>query len=215
MVNFLKKKLKYTILWDFSERHKLNSFRRKWMKMTNYSDTVPMNVFPLECVKLGKYSYGELNIITFGKSTKLNIGNFVSIAQNVAFILDAEHYTDRFSTFPFNVKLLRTCSSEAFSKGDITVDDDVWIGYGSIIMSGVHIGQGSVIAAGSVVTKDVPAYAIVGGVPAKVIKYRFDDEIKAIMMKFDFSTVDKAFVEKKADKMYEPLDDKDNLNWLF
>ena len=54
-------------------------------------------------------------------------------------------------------------NSEAMSKGDITVDNDVWIGYGATIMSGVHIGQGAIVAAGAVVTKDVPPYAIVGG----------------------------------------------------
>lgn len=57
----------------------------------------------------------------------------------------------------------------------IIVEDDVWIGYGAILLSGVHIGKGAIIAAGSVVTKDVEAYAIVGGNPAKFLKYRFDE----------------------------------------
>ena len=75
------------------------------------------------------------------------------------------------STYPFRVKILRSCTSEAFSKGDIVIGDDVWIGYGAIIMSGVHVGQGAIIAAGSVVTKDIPDNAIAVGVPAKVVKY--------------------------------------------
>lgn len=72
---------------------------------------------------------------------------------------------------------LQKVKHEATSKGDIVVKDDVWIGYGSIILSGVHIGQGAVIAAGSVVSHDVPPYAIVGGVPARLIKYRFSEEM--------------------------------------
>lgn len=80
----------------------------------------------------------------------------MSIAQEVAFILDAEHYTDHLSTYRFKVKFLHIVNEEAFGKGNICIDDDVWIGYRSIIMSRVNIGKGSVIAAGSVVTKDVP-----------------------------------------------------------
>ena len=64
---------------------------------------------------------------------------------------------------------------EATSKGDIIVQDDVWIGYGATILSGLTIGQGAVIAAGSVVTKDVTPYSVVAGVPARVIKYHFGE----------------------------------------
>ena len=100
------------------------------------------------------------------------IGNYISIAQNVHFLLDVEHFANHISTYPFKVKLLHSQKSESFSKGDIIIDDDVWIGYGATILSGVRIGQGAVVATGAVVTSDVPPYAIVGGVPAKVIKYR-------------------------------------------
>jgi serine acetyltransferase len=61
-------------------------------------------------------------------------------------------------------------------KGDITVENDVWIGANSTIMSGIKIGNGAIVAAGSTVTKDVPSYAIVAGNPAKVVKYRFTEE---------------------------------------
>lgn len=80
------------------------------------------------------------------------------------------------STYPFKRKLFHG-GEEAVSKGDIIVGDDVWVGYGATILSGVHIGQGAVIAAGAVVNKDVPPYAIVGGIPAKVIKYRFSESV--------------------------------------
>ncbi|MGN9105593.1 DapH/DapD/GlmU-related protein [Oliverpabstia intestinalis] len=91
---------------------------------------------------------------------------------------------------------------ESFAKGDIRVDDDVWIGYGASIMSGVHIGQGAVVAAGAVVTKDVPPYAIVGGVPAKVIKYRFEPEMIEELLKVDYSELTKEDIEKHIDDLY-------------
>ena len=100
------------------------------------------------------------------------------------------------------------------SKGDITVDNDVWIGYGATIMSGVHIGQGAIVAAGAVVTKDVPPYAIVGGVPAKVIKYRFEPELIKELLKIDYSKLTKEKVEKHIDDLYAELKDKRQLDWM-
>lgn len=165
-----------------------------------------MNCFPIDVVEPGKYSYGELNIVTFDSKTKLKIGNFVSIAQNVFFLLDVEHHIDHISTFPWKVKMLGDTVPETFSKGDIVIDDDVWIGYGAIIMSGVHIGQGAVIAAGAVVVKDVPSYAVVGGVPAKVIKYRFSqDKINTIKESIDYSVISEKWVEENLRNLYEKL----------
>ena len=163
-----------------------------------------MNVFNMDLFESGKYSYGELNIVSFNNNCKLKIGNFVSIAQNVYFLLSVEHHLDHISTYPFKVKVLGTETYESFAKGkgDIVVEDDAWIGFGSIIMSGVTIGKGAVIAAGSVVTKDVPPYAIVGGVPAKVIKYRFDEKTIKELMNIDYSKLDKELIEKQIDELY-------------
>lgn len=88
---------------------------------------------------------------------------------------------------------------EAISKGDIIVKDDVWIGRNALIMSGVNIGQGAVIAAGAVVTKDVPPYAIVGGVPAKVIRYRFEEEIINELVNVDFDKFNVEFIRSNID----------------
>ena len=151
--------------------------RKEWRILNKNNSTVPVNIFDFNCVTVGNFSYGELTIINFSDKEKLIIGNFCSIASGVVFVLNGDHALNRVSTFPFKAKALFTNPKEAVSKGDIIISDDVWIGENAIILSGVHIGQGAVIAAGAVVTKDVPPYAIVGGVPAKVMKYRFSQDV--------------------------------------
>lgn len=200
--------IKNTFLFKGYLVFKLHRFQIKWKKKNKDNYTVPQNIFEAELVEVGKASYGDLNIISFANNAKLIIGTFVSIAQEVSFILDAEHYTNHLSTYPFKVKYLGIEKQEAFSKGNIVVEDDVWIGYRSTIMSGVHIGKGAIIAAGSLVTKDVPAYAIVGGVPAKVIKYRFDNSICNILKKIDLSKLNKVFVEQNLEVLYKQIENK-------
>lgn len=199
----IKAILKYSILNDLRKHIKLNAFRRKWVRQHPESELIPMNCFPRGVVEVGRYSYGELNVVTFDSKTKLRIGSFVSIAQQVAFLLDVEHYIDHLSTFPWKVKMLGESTPETFSKGNIVIDDDVWIGYGATIMSGVHIAQGAVIAAGAVVTKDVPAYAVVGGVPAKVIRFRFGNECIDELEKIKFSNLTDRMIRDNLTVLYE------------
>ena len=192
---------------------RLNFFKRNWRKINYDNGTLAINYFPINLVKIGKNTYGELNIVTFNSNSKLKIGSYCSIAQNVTFLLDVEHNINHISTYPFLAKCFEK-GDEAFSKGNIIVDDDVWIGYGSIIMSGVHIGQGAVIAAGAVVTKDVPPYAIVGGVPAKVIKYRFNEKMIAELMKIDYGKLTNELIQKHVSDLYSELNNKEQLEWI-
>ena len=128
-------------------------------------------------------------------------------------MLSSDHAAGNISTFPFRVKY-GFSDYEALSKGDIVVDDDVWIGYGATILSGVHIGQGAIVAAGAVVAKDVPPYAVVGGVPAKVIKYRFGPEIIGELLKVDYSQLSDDMVRKHIDELYGLLEDPEQLAWM-
>lgn len=110
---------------------------------------------------------------------KLVIGKFCAIAAETRFIMTGDHKLDGVSTYPFPVFKEGWESAYEMAqlpvKGDIIVGNDVWFGYDSLIKGGVNIGHGAIIATRSVVVKDVPAYSIVGGNPAKVIKMRFDD----------------------------------------
>lgn len=164
-------------------------------------------------MSVGKHSYGTLNVVSFNNRSHLKIGNYVSIARDVIFLLDVEHTIDTISTYPFEKALLHG-NDIAFSKGDIIIEDDAWIGFGATIMSGVTIGQGAVVAAKAVVTKDVPPYAVVGGVPAKVIKYRFDENIRKELLKVDYSKLSKKDVQKHLEELKKPLTSVEQLDWL-
>lgn len=163
---------------------------------------------------VGKYSYGEIDA-TFSTSCpyKLYIGNFCSIAVGAKFIVSSQYQYNCLSTFPFRVKMLGY-KGETCYKGNIVLKDDVWIGANSIIMGGVVINQGAIVAAGSVVTEDIPPYAIVGGNPAKVIKYRFEPEVIEKLSKFDFSKLTKEKAEKLSNRLYKEIT-KENVDMLL
>lgn len=210
----IKESISLSLIGLLKRKLQDNHFKRKWRRINKHNDTLPKNIFPISCVKVGAYSYGDLNVVTFSENCKLTIGNFVSIAGNVTFLLDVEHYLNHISTFPYLVKVVHSFKSESFSKGNIIIEDDVWIGYGATIMSGVHIGRGAVIAAGALVTKDVAPYAIVGGIPAKVIKFRFKEEIIDKLLTVDYSRIKKELIVEHIDDLYLEINDIWQLNWL-
>lgn len=192
---------------------KFERMRRKWRKENAHNSAyLVWNDSPIGKVYVGKGTYGGINVLNCTDRV-LKIGNYCSIAGGVTFILGVDHKISRVSTYPFQRKTMHG-APEAISKGDIVVEDDVWIGYGASILSGVHIGQGAIVAAGAVVSKDVPPYAIVGGVPAKVIKYRFSEEVREKMERIDYTKIDRDFVEKHIDKMYEDVTEDTDLSWL-
>ncbi len=184
---------------------KFKIFQMKWKKSNPHNQTVPASIFLSQLVSVGKGTYGSLNVLTYNKEAKLSIGHYCSIGPEVAFILSADHYLNHISTYPFLVKALGQ-DFEGVSKGDIIVDDDVWIGYGATLLSGVHIGQGAAIAAGAAVTKDVPPYAVAAGVPAKVIKYRFRQEVIDYLLTFNYEKLDQELVREHIQDLYLSMD---------
>lgn len=181
------------------EKHKN---KRRWKKANKHNFVKLSDYKNYNSVIVGKKSYGRITASFDSNSNyKLYIGNYCSIAPNVVFIVASEHDYKNLSTYPFKVKI-NGDKKEALAKGDIILEDDVWIGHSAIIMSGVTLGQGSIVAAGAVVTKDVPPYAIVGGNPAKIIKYRFEREVIEKLLKFDFSKLSSEVVKDNLSVLY-------------
>jgi len=120
---------------------------------------------------------------------KLIIGKFCQIAAGVEFVMnDANHQMNAVTTFPFYTlegwAMNAPDPSEMPFKGDTVIGNDVWIGQNAVILPGVHVGDGAIIGANSVVGSDVAPYTIVIGNPSKVLRKRFDDELIELLLKF-------------------------------
>lgn len=171
-------------------------FRRKWRNANLHNDTKAVNAFDIKKVTVGNYTYGPLEVKHFGNQTEcLHIGSYCSIGSKCVFLLGGEHVYNTILSYPTNLKFGWE-KTGALSKGPIIIEDDVWLGYGVLVLSGVRVGQGAIVAAGSVVTKNVPPYAIVGGNPATVIKFRFDESTIKSLLKINISDITKEFVEE-------------------
>lgn len=187
---------------------------RKYKIKNKHNFTIPLNIFNINKVVVGNYSYGFINLTDHADSRSiLKIGNYCSIAPDVKFILGGEHEIDNASTYPFKVKL-GLAKNEARDKGSIIIKDDVWIGANCIVLSGVTVNQGAILAAGSVVTKSVPAYAIVGGNPAKVIKFRHSPEIICKLIEIDYSNIKKQEIIDEVDIWYKKIT-SENINQII
>jgi acetyltransferase-like isoleucine patch superfamily enzyme len=132
-------------------------------------------------LNIGHKTYGGTNIVRRGNMNTINVGKYCSIATGVVIDGGFNHDTEFISTYPFNT-FIGKGEPNVLCKGDVNIGSDVWIGEDVLIMSGITIGDGAVIAARSVVTKNVLPYQIVGGVPAKNIRFRFAElEIKMLL----------------------------------
>lgn len=177
MISFFKKLPGIRSIFRQLEK---NKFDKEWRNRNRHNDTmVGDRMFPMSNVTVGKASYGMLQIQSLfeQEGEKLTIGNFVSIAPGVQFLLGVNHQLNTFTTFPLYSRFIQRSNRDALVKGPIIIEDEVWIGTDAIIFSGVRIGKGAIISAGAIVTKDVPPYSIVGGTPAKLIRYRYSQDI--------------------------------------
>jgi len=140
---------------------------------------------------------------------RLIIGKYCSIACGAKFLFNgANHTLGSLSTYPFPVMAdewdLQTPVTNAWdNKGNIVIGNDVWIGFEAVIMAGVTIGDGAIIASRAVVTKDVPPYSIVGGTPAKLIRKRFTDEQIDKLLRLKWWDWDEEKVRQNIDKIMD------------
>lgn len=158
------------IMWRFRNKH--NSSRAN-------------TLFNINSVRVGNRTYGALNILQYNQEAELIIGSNVSLADKVYFLLGGEHDYKRLSTWPYQSFIYEQKTN--WTNYKTIVEDDVWIGFGSTILSGVKIGKGSVVGARSVVAKDIPPFSVYIG--NKVIKRRFSSEIIEKLEKIDFGEI--------------------------
>lgn len=132
------------------------------------------------------YAYALPRIKTFTHDdTRLTIGDYCSLSSESVILLGGKHAVDAATTYPHRLLWkMEGAGEDGFPTrtGDSFIGSDVWLCDGSIVLSGIRIGHGAIIGAGSVVTKDVPDFAIVGGNPAKLIRYRFPEEQRRAML---------------------------------
>lgn len=133
-------------------------------------------------VSFGEGSYGTPRVLTFrGSEARLVVGPYVSITTGATIVLGGNHPTSWVSLYPFRARLnLPGAYTDGMPKtrGDVVIGADAWIGHEALIMSGVHIGVGAVVAARAVVSESVPDFAVVAGSPARVVKFRFPEDVR-------------------------------------
>lgn len=191
-----------------SNKIKLLLFKKKFRKNNNLNFVNALNIFDLSKVEIGKNTYGDILVYEYGvENEKLIIGPYCSLANGVTFLLAGEHSYNRISTYPFKTKILNY-KEECFSKGPIEIGADVWIGLNVTVLSGVKIGQGAIIGAGTVVTKDIPPYAIY--VNGKIIKYRFEPEVIEELLKINFNKLSDEDIFNNYDFLYKEIN-KNNI----
>jgi len=166
--------------WPMNFFNRISLFPKKIKKkLSSSSDRILFTRDLLgDRYRIGDHTYGKPRVVSWGEGSSLMIGKYCSISANVVIFLGSEHRTEWISTYPFPYiwEEAKSIKGHPATKGNVVIGNDVWIGFGTTILSGVTIGDGAAIGACSLVIRDVPPYAIVAGNPAQVLRHRFDAE---------------------------------------
>lgn len=132
----------------------------------------------------GVGTYGIPEVVEFDNDSVLKVGSYTSIAAGVKVLLGGEHRTDWLTTYPFPAMIdeVKDILDYAPSKGDVVIGSDCWICTDAVILSGVTIGHGAIVAAGAMVNRNVAPFSVVGGNPCKFIRWRFDEETRETLL---------------------------------
>ncbi|WP_279362441.1 CatB-related O-acetyltransferase [Xanthomonas sacchari] len=136
-------------------------------------------------ITVGRFTYGEARFKVWTEAERIQIGAFCSIAEGVIIFGGGEHRSDWITTYPLRIAFGSPGAGQdglPHTKGPTIIGNDVWIGHGAMVLSGVTVGDGACIGAGAVVSKDVPPYAIVAGNPARLVRMRFDAQSVARLL---------------------------------
>ena len=179
-------------------RYFLKKFYRLY-RIKRYRFSSDIVVDP-RCV-FGRYTYGE-PLLHWYNDGRLIVGSFCSLGAGFTVVGGGEHFIGRVSSYPFSNMASDIYPNAGnflsdFSRGDIVIGNDVWIGRNVMMLSGVTVGNGAVIGAGAVIAKDVPPYAVVVGNPARVIRFRFDEETIAALQEIQWWNWDDAKINEK------------------
>mgnify|MGYP001767982109 CR=1 FL=1 len=157
----------FLILWKIYRRFFMYIFRHLFRKHGKNFVFDPFGFYTFHTISVGDDVSISSGAMFSATSSSISIGNKVMFGPNVT-IMAGDHNTSQIGRFMYDIQEKRPCDDLP-----VIIEDDVWIGTGAIILKGVHIGRGSIVAAGALVICDVPPYSIVGGLPARKIKVRW------------------------------------------
>ncbi|TLX55234.1 antibiotic acetyltransferase [Stutzerimonas nosocomialis] len=161
----------------FSRRKKKQIKQRIKEDLSRFEQGPALFRFRYPDYEIGEGSYGVPDVRDFGDGSTLRIGSYTSIAADVRILLGGNHRVDWLSSFPFPAMFEEVSHIDYNgTRGDVIIGSDVWLCTGCMVLSGITIGHGAVVAAGAIVTRDVEPYSIVAGNPARHMRWRFDAE---------------------------------------